>query len=126
MPNKPILFFDGQCPLCRREIAHYQRLDSDQRVDWQDLFDPATRLDTWNLDKLDAMRVIHAIGQDGQVLKGVNAFMVIWQELPYYRHLATVIRTLRLESLLNWAYLKFASRRFKSRCKEGCSLPPQP
>ncbi len=126
MPNKPILFYDGQCPLCRREIAHYQRLDSAQRIDWQDLFDQATRLDKWGLEKLDAMRVIHAIGQDGQVLKGVKAFMVIWQELPYYRHLAAVIRILRLESLLNWAYLKFASRRFKSRCKGGCDLPPQP
>jgi len=90
MPTRPILFYDGQCPLCRKEIAHYQRLDRQQRVDWQDLFAPESSP----------------------------------EHSPYYRHLAGVIDRLRLTRPLDWAYHRFAVWRFRSRCKQGCKLPP--
>lgn len=86
MPTRPILFYDGQCPLCRKEIAHYQRLDRQQRVDWQDLFTPESNPEHYGLDRIQAMRVIHAVDRQGQLQTGVHAFMVIWRELPYYRH----------------------------------------
>lgn len=124
MPTRPILFYDGQCPLCRKEIAHYQRLDRRQRVDWQDLFIPESSPERYGLDRIQAMRVIHAVDRQGQLQTGVHAFMVIWRELPYYRHLASVIDRLRLTRPLDWAYHRFAVWRFRSRCKQGCKLPP--
>ena len=35
-PHLPVVFFDGGCPLCRREIAHYRRIDTAQRLCWVD------------------------------------------------------------------------------------------
>ncbi|MBP0048707.1 DUF393 domain-containing protein [Marinobacterium sp. AK62] len=126
MSQRPILLYDGQCPLCKREIAHYKRLDIDRRVDWRDLFDPASDLETLGIDAWSAMSVIHAVAPDGRIHTGVHAFMLIWRELPCYRHLATVIETLRLTGLLDKLYHRFARWRFRSRCKQGCGLPPQP
>jgi predicted DCC family thiol-disulfide oxidoreductase YuxK len=51
--------------------------------------------------------------------------VVVWQELPGYRHLATVLKKLHLVGLVNRAYLVFARLRFRSRCKQGCQLPPR-
>lgn len=36
-PSLPVVFFDGGCPLCVREISHYKRLDRDGAVSWVDL-----------------------------------------------------------------------------------------
>jgi len=121
---KPILFFDGQCPLCRREIAHYQRLDGAQRVDWQDIFSDTCPLSQYGLDRVQAMQVIHAVNSAGQLCKGLDAFMIIWRELPYYRHLARLIEMLHLSRPVNAIYHRFARRRFQARCKDGCQLPP--
>lgn len=120
---KPVLFYDGQCPLCRREIAHYQRLDSDQRVDWQDLFSEQCSLDQYSLNPVEAMKVIHAVDHDGNVQPGVYAFMTIWQELPYYRRLAWLLKRLHLVGLLDRAYHRFARWRFRRRCDQGCKIP---
>ena len=35
------VYFDGGCPLCRSEIAHYRKLDAAGRVDFVDLSSPA-------------------------------------------------------------------------------------
>jgi len=35
--DSPIVFYDGGCPLCRREIAHYQRIDRDGLIRWLDI-----------------------------------------------------------------------------------------
>jgi len=36
-PAPLTVFYDGACPLCRREIAFYQRLDRAQRLVWRDV-----------------------------------------------------------------------------------------
>ncbi|ULG67796.1 thiol-disulfide oxidoreductase DCC family protein [Marinobacterium sediminicola] len=123
--RRPVLFYDGQCPLCRREIAHYQRLDHHQRVDWQDLFAPDCTVRTYGIDTTNAMRVIHAVDSDGSVCKGVYAFLIVWQSLPYYRHLAWLIRALHLARPLDVFYHTFARWRFRKRCNQGCKLPPR-
>ena len=33
---RPVVFYDGDCPLCRREIAHYRRMDSANKLHWVD------------------------------------------------------------------------------------------
>jgi predicted DCC family thiol-disulfide oxidoreductase YuxK len=112
MPAKPILFYDGECPLCRREIDHYRKVDKQSRIDWQDIFASDTTLAQYQLSHTDAMKVIHAVDSAGTLQSGAHAFVVVWQELPGYRH-------------LNRAYLVFARLRFRSRCKQGCQLPPR-
>ncbi|MFT6308343.1 MAG: putative DCC family thiol-disulfide oxidoreductase YuxK, partial [Halioglobus sp.] len=31
------MFYDGACPLCSREVAHYRRIDTNNNVSWLDI-----------------------------------------------------------------------------------------
>lgn len=116
--NRPVVFFDGGCPMCRREIAFYQRLDREHRVEWRDLEDPES-LSGVALDRVSAMKRFHILDEHGQLRSGADAFAEVWTYLPYWRWLARLVRGLYLVPLLEWAYRIWAERRFKKRCKDG-------
>lgn len=117
--TRPTLYFDGGCPLCRREIAHYQRLDRSNRVRWIDLHQAADELRGLGLDTETAMRRIHLQAPDGRLISGVPAFVALWDELPLYRFLARAVRALRLLGPLEWGYGHFADWRFRRRCDDA-------
>ena len=119
---KPIMFYDGGCPLCRREVAHYRALDRGGRVDWIDIDACPQEPTRWGISKADAMAELHAIDSAGRVHRGVSAFVVIWRELPGYRHLGTLVDRLGLTPLLDRVYRRFARWRLDRRCDEGCDL----
>jgi hypothetical protein len=69
------------------------------------------------------MAIIHGLNEKGEVVRGVENFMMIWGQLPQYKWLARVIRGLRLQSIIQWCYLHFAKWRFNRRMAEGCEIP---
>lgn len=121
---KTTMFFDGGCPLCRREVAHYRRLDRGDRIRWVDITSQPGTLSKYGIAYGTAMERLHALDEDGQIVSGVPAFVAVWRQLPGYRHLARVVEGLRLVPLLDWLYTRFASWRHKRRCRDGaCGLP---
>jgi predicted DCC family thiol-disulfide oxidoreductase YuxK len=120
---KTTTYFDGGCPLCSKEIAHYRHLDRDARVHWVDITADAAALLEVGLDKETAMRRFHVRTADGVLLSGVPAFVALWRELPWYRQLARLVTWLRLTGPLDLAYARFADWRFKRRCgPDGCTI----
>ncbi|MGV6810502.1 MAG: thiol-disulfide oxidoreductase DCC family protein [bacterium] len=120
--QKTTMFYDGGCPLCRKEVAHYIKLDHQQRIAWLDIHADPSVLEPYAISQAHAMQRLHALDREGKVQSGAWAFATIWADLPYYRHLATVVRTLRLLPLIDFAYRHFAKWRYRSRCKTGyCS-----
>ncbi|MFZ0791632.1 MAG: DUF393 domain-containing protein [Chromatiaceae bacterium] len=121
---KTTMFFDGGCPLCSREVAHYRRLDRGGRILWVDITDQPKTLSEYGIAYAAAMERLHALDEDGQIVSGVPAFVAIWRQLPGYRHLARIVEGLRLVPFLDWLYTRFASWRLKRRCRDGaCDLP---
>lgn len=121
---KPTMFYDGACPLCRREVAHYRRIDRDGRVAWVDIAADATPLAALGITPAAAMRHLHALDRQGSVRVGAWAFATIWDELPYYRWLGRLVRLPGVLPLLDRVYRRFADWRLKRRCADGsCSLP---
>jgi len=118
----PMVLYDGGCPLCRREIAHYQRLDRQQRIDWLDIVAEPDRLAQCGIGLTEAMQQLHARDRYGRWQLGVGAFLIIWRELPGWRWLARLVQLLHLKPLLDWGYRHFAARRFRARCAKGCNL----
>lgn len=116
---RPAMYYDGSCPLCRREVAHYQRLDRDQRVRWIDISRKPEALDALGIDLTTAMRRLHATDETGRLVSGVPAFVAIWRQLPGYRHLGRAVTRLGLTSLLDWGYTRFADWRFRRQCAAG-------
>ena len=59
--TRPVVFFDGGCPLCRREIAHYQRLDQQDKVRWVDIHAQPDSLHPYGVSWETAMQRIHLL-----------------------------------------------------------------
>lgn len=82
-PPPLTVFFDGACPLCRREIAYYQRLDKARVVAWRDVSAPTSRADCPDgLCQTDLMKRFHVMDGTGQVFSGAAGFVRLWRVLP--------------------------------------------
>jgi predicted DCC family thiol-disulfide oxidoreductase YuxK len=117
--SKPIVFFDGDCPLCRREIAHYRRLRGADGLVWVDVASEHAELERFGLDHAAAMARFHVRDRDERWQTGAWGFVELWSHLPAYRWLARLVRSLRLERLLDAAYTRFAAWRLRRRCDQG-------
>ncbi|MEO1591739.1 MAG: DUF393 domain-containing protein [Cyanobacteria bacterium J06632_22] len=77
------LLYDGECPLCLREVNFLQRRDNGRgRVAFVDIadanYDPA---DNAGIDFETAMGRIHAILPDGRVIQNVEVFRRVYEIL---------------------------------------------
>jgi predicted DCC family thiol-disulfide oxidoreductase YuxK len=92
--STPTVFYNGACPVCRREIEHYRCKARRQgvRFDWQDVSTEPDALREVGLDPDTARRRLHVVDQDGRLLAGIPAFRVIWRRLRGFRWLASAVR----------------------------------
>ena len=114
---RPTVFYDGDCPLCRREIAHYRRMDKRERLHWVDAVNESETLAEHGLSLERAMAELHVLDGAGRWQRGVDAFLVIWQHLPAYRWLAKLVTVLGLRCPLGFFYRHFAAWRNRQRCE---------
>ncbi len=119
-PGRTTMFYDGGCPLCSREVAHYRRIDQKGRIRWIDIHANPHLVESIGVNYEEAMARLHVRDAGGEVQTGVWAFAAVWDALPYYRWLARTLRALRLLPALDRAYTWFARWRFKRRaCATG-------
>lgn len=119
MADDLTVFFDGGCPLCRREIDHYRRIEEPGRIRWIDITRDLQTLQDHGLEPRDAMASFHVRSGDGRWHIGAEAFIALWRHLPGYRWLARGCEALRVQRPMNWVYRRFARRRLAKRCAEG-------
>ena len=109
------MFFDGGCPVCRREVGHYRRLDRAGRVRWVDIHRDPAPLSDWGIEPVAAMQCLHVLDREERIVTGVQAFAAVWSELPYYRWLARLTRLPGVLAVLNAVYRPFARWRYRRR-----------
>ena len=113
------VFFDGGCPLCRREIEHYRTLKALAPIQWIDATQSDDLLSAHGLDRLQALQRFHVLDASGSFHVGARGFLALWSQLPYYRALSGIVRILHLQSVLDWGYVRFADWHFQRRCRDG-------
>jgi predicted DCC family thiol-disulfide oxidoreductase YuxK len=118
------VFFDGGCPLCSREIAHYQRLDKKGDLLWVDITREVEQVRLSGCDPVDLMQRFHVRDIHGNWRTGAWGFAEMWAHLPYYRWLSLTLRFTRLLPVLDWLYGHFARWRMRGRCEDQC-MPAQ-
>ncbi|MBT7625922.1 MAG: DUF393 domain-containing protein, partial [Proteobacteria bacterium] len=66
-----ILFFDGKCPLCTKEIALLKRYDKNAKIQFEDINSKSfeTRFPFINLQ--EARDVLHGQLLDGTIIRGM-------------------------------------------------------
>lgn len=99
------VYFDGSCPLCRREIAMYRSLPAAQPIDWVDVSAGAVLGEGLSCEA--AMRRFHVRTGDGQLYSGAAAFSVLWRQLPRWRVLGWLTAVPPLSWLAELAYRIF-------------------
>ena len=67
--QKPVVFYDGGCPLCRREIMHYRRIDGDRQLCWVDIHAHPETLQACGLTLAEAMQRMHIMESDGSMVR---------------------------------------------------------
>jgi len=123
---RPVVLFDGACPLCAREIAHYRRLPGAAGLAWIDISREPDLERRFGVRPETAMARFHVRGAQGHWLTGAAAFAELWSHIAGYRLLATGVRRLHLLPILDLAYSGFARWRLRRRhCQGGvCHAAP--
>jgi len=116
------VYFDGRCPLCRREIAHYRRLDRAGLVRWVDLHSAGPELEHIGVQRRAARQRLHVLDRDRRLHTGVGAFAVIWDLLPGYRWLSRLVRTRGLVPVLERGYASVTRWRTRPRCHRAGAM----
>ena len=108
---------DGDCPVCRQEVALYRRIDRNARIDWIDIVALADSQLPAGKSRADLLGRFHARKGDGPWLIGVDAFAAIWQQLPGLKWGAFLFRTPLVRQAAQLAYLGFLrwQRRHRAR-----------
>lgn len=97
------VWFDGDCPLCRREIAVLRRLDRGGAIAFTDVSRGAGDCP---LDRAELLARFHA-REDGVMLSGAAAFAAMWRAIPVLRPLGLAARNGVVLRLLERLYIAF-------------------
>ncbi len=112
------VFFDGGCPLCRREIDHYRGLRGAEQIEWVDITDSAAVLQEHELSLDQAMARFHVLDAQGNWQTGAYGFVEMWKQLPAMHWLARLLVGLHLVPFTDWLYTHFARWRLAKRCQD--------
>jgi len=118
------VFYDGDCPLCVREMRLLRRLDKREHIRFVDIaagsFDRSSVGVTWEA----LMDRIHARLPDGTLVEGVEVFRRLYATVGF-KSLVALTRLPGVAQLLDLGYRWFAKNRMRltGRCTDGaCEL----
>jgi len=100
------VYYDGSCPLCSAEIAHYRKFETSGRISFKDIFKVDVALEA-QVDQSTLMSRFHVRRADGTLVSGAAAFVSIWSLLPFWRWVAFVAALPGATSLLEALYRLF-------------------
>ncbi|TNC83508.1 MAG: thiol-disulfide oxidoreductase [Thalassolituus sp.] len=128
------LYYDGQCPLCVREMAHLRQADRDGRLTLVDIQQEGFAELYPHIDPQAARTILHANTEDGSLLLGLDVTYRAWSLVGKGFWIAP-LRWPVIRWFADKAYLWFARNRYKvsgwltgqERCDScgptGCDIP---
>ena len=114
------VFYDGECPLCLREISLLRRLDRKHRILFTDIADPSFSPARFGMTMKDFMDEIQGRLRSGEWITGVEVFRRLYAAVG----LKPVVALTRLPGIshgLEFGYRVFAKNRLRltGRCDDG-------
>ena len=95
-------FYDGECPVCIREVGHWRKLidgaggNAAVGIDLVDLTKEGVSsggmLKELGVSLDEALGRAHAVDERGRLRTGISAFVPLWARLPGWQYLAMVMR----------------------------------
>jgi len=126
-PGKTVeVFYDGDCPLCMREIRMLRRRDRAARIVFTDIAAPGFAAAAVGRTQAALMARIHGRLADGTWIEGVEVFRQLYTAIGF----GPIVRLTRLPGLAQLcalAYHLFAKNRLRltGRCAPdgSCAIP---
>jgi predicted DCC family thiol-disulfide oxidoreductase YuxK len=112
------LFYDGECPLCFREIVILRRKDTRNEIAFVDILSPDVDFEKLGKSKEELMGQIHGRRPNGQWITGIDVFSELYDVIGF-----TFFRTMAempcLRPLFKGVYRSFAANRLRltGRCE---------
>ena len=122
------VFFDGDCPLCLREIKLLRLMDRKKRIVFTDISDASFSPESIGKSMDELMARIHGRLPDGTLIEGVDVFRHLYSAVGL-RPLVAITRLPGITKMLDLGYVWFAKNRLKitGRCQnESCSVDVSP
>jgi predicted DCC family thiol-disulfide oxidoreductase YuxK len=102
------VFYDGGCPLCRREIGYYRRKAPTRSVRWTDVSVLSADDLPSGLTRERALARFHVrSAADGRLRSGGAAFIALWRRVPGFRRLGRLLDNRAGRALMEAAYRAF-------------------
>ncbi|MBC61106.1 MAG: hypothetical protein CMP11_01515 [Zetaproteobacteria bacterium] len=108
MKKKAIIYFDGACHLCSREINYYKKLDNLENISYVDISKEDFDHEKEGFDKQRVQQFLHVRKSNGDVVTGVDAFAHIWSVLGKFRLLRFLIDHQPSRSVAHFSYYIFS------------------
>jgi predicted DCC family thiol-disulfide oxidoreductase YuxK len=124
-PFEVEVFYDGDCPLCMREIGMLRRLDRHARIRFTDIAAAGFDAGAYGLSQTDLMERMHGRLPDGTMIDGVEVFRRLYAAVGF-GPLVALSRLPGISAGLDLAYGLFAKNRLRltGRCEGGaCAVP---
>ena len=118
------VFFDGDCPLCLREIKLLRWMDRRERIRFTDIADASFRAGDYGKSMSEFMDEIQGRLPDGSWIVGVEVFRRLYSAVGFKPFVA-ITRLPGISHSLDLGYRLFAKNRLKltGRCdSEVCEV----
>ena len=110
------VFYDGNCPVCSKEIKLYKSLNNNNSIKWYNIFNDKDALKIINKSKEECLKSFHVM-EGNKVYKETNAFFVLWKNIRYFKLIYYLFNFRLIKDFLNIFYKIYANYRFKKLYK---------
>lgn len=119
MPSKTSIkiFYDAQCPLCRKERRRYERWlgqDADD-VGWLDVSENEQTLLRKGVERDMALRSLHIETAQGELIEGIDAYRVLMKRIPLLVPIAWILGLPGIKPGVRAFYDKWVKRRLQKQ-----------
>ncbi len=109
--SQAIVYYDGLCRLCSAEINHYKSMRGASKISFVDITGFEFDAKKEQLDPQKIHQEMHAKDMNGNLLIGVDAFILIWSQLPALAWLGKLAKIKFFNLILQGAYSGFVKIR---------------
>ena len=96
------VYFNDSCNICRMEINHYKKI-ANSDLEWIDITNNDEAIKITSKSQKELLRRLHVIN-DGEVVGGAKAFIIIWSKIPKYKILSKIFSIKPLFIIFHYIY----------------------
>ena len=96
------VYFNDSCNICRMEINHYKKI-ANSDLEWIDITNNDESIKITSKSQKELLRRLHVIN-DGEVIGGAKAFIIIWSKIPKYKILSKIFSIKPLFIIFHYLY----------------------